>query len=178
VGKGSTFTVRLQRGHTHLPIDQVDHTPEEDLVVSKFQSRNLAPVDEAASWRYDVGSDSVMVDTGPSPSDTASMASVTEVSEQGNSSGSGTGDEYVNGAELLSLKNRTVVLVDDSRDLRTYMSSLLSKQFHVVEFGDPREALAYINRTPPSLVVVSPESDHCKRNCLLTCMFRLGRRTP
>ncbi|TKA52251.1 hypothetical protein B0A53_04674 [Rhodotorula sp. CCFEE 5036] len=153
VGKGSTFTVRLQRGHTHLPIDQVDHTPEEDLVVSKFQSRNLAVVDEAASWRYDVGSDSVMVDTGPSPSDTASMASVAEVSEQGNSSGSGTGDEYVNGAELLSLKNRTVVLVDDSRDLRTYMSSLLSKQFHVVEFGDPREALAYINRNPPSLVV-------------------------
>lgn len=158
-----------------MPIDQVDHTPEEDLVVSKFQSRNLAVVDEAASWRYDVGSDQVVVDTGPSPSDTASMASVTEASEPGNSSGSGTGDEYVNGAELLSLKNRTVVLVDDSRDLRTYMSSLLSKQFHVVEFGDPREALAYINRNPPSLVVVSPTSDRLETICLLTCMFHSGR---
>lgn len=160
-----------------MPIDQVDHTPEEDLVVSKFQSRNLAVVDEAASWRYDVGSDSVMVDTGPSPSDTASMASVTEVSEQGNSSGSGTGDEYVNGAELLSLKNRTVVLVDDSRDLRTYMSSLLAKQFHVVEFGDPREALAYINRNPPSLVVVSPTSKSPRKNLPADVQFRLGRRT-
>ncbi|GAA5867623.1 hypothetical protein JCM3774_001533 [Rhodotorula dairenensis] len=153
IGKGSTFTVRLQRGFTHLPIDQVDHALEEDLAVTKFQSRNLAVVDEAASWRYDVGTDTVIVDTGPALSETASTTCVTEVSEPGNSSGSGTGDEYVNGAELLSFKNRTVVLVDDSRDLRTYMSSLLSKQFHVVEFGDPREALQYINRNPPSLVV-------------------------
>ncbi|GAA5985176.1 hypothetical protein JCM10908_002555 [Rhodotorula pacifica] len=172
VGKGSTFTVRLQRGHTHLPIDQVDHTPEEDAIASQFQSRNLSVVDEAASWRYDVGSDSVMVDTGPSPSETASMSSVAEVSDPGTSSGSGTGDEYVNGAELLSLKNRTLVLVDDSRDLRTYMSNLLSKQFQVVEFGDPREALEYINRNPPSLVVTDAMMPHISGQQLTSTLRR------
>ncbi|GAA5891499.1 hypothetical protein JCM6882_004493 [Rhodosporidiobolus microsporus] len=152
VGRGSTFLVRLQRGHTHLPIEQVDHTPEEaNPQYQSYQSRNLAVVDEAASWRYDAAIEEAIENT---PLSSASSSSGT-ASEQGNSSGSGSGsgEDYLGNADILSLKNRTIVLVDDSRDLRTYMASLLARQFTVVQFGDPREALEYINKQPPSLVI-------------------------
>ncbi|GAA5825914.1 hypothetical protein JCM11251_000050 [Rhodosporidiobolus azoricus] len=150
VGKGSTFHVRLQRGHTHLPIEQVDHTPEENVPqFQSFQSRNLAVVDEAASWRYDPALEEAMENT---PLSSASSSSGT-ASDHGNSSGSGSGEDYLGNADILSLKGRTIVLVDDSRDLRTYMAGLLSRQFTVVQFGDPREALQYIQKHPPSLIV-------------------------
>ncbi|GAA6054361.1 hypothetical protein JCM3770_003336 [Rhodotorula araucariae] len=151
LGEGSTFTIRLQRGHTHLPIEQVDHTPEDTTLVAQFQNRNLAVVDEAASWRYDHEAQDAL-DAVPLSS-ASSASSTTTSSEHGNSSGSGSGEDYMNGVDVLSLKNRTIVLVDDSRDLRTYMASLLAKHFTVVQFGDPREALEYINKHPPSLVL-------------------------
>ncbi|BGP19092.1 hypothetical protein JCM10213v2_007179 [Rhodosporidiobolus nylandii] len=155
VGKGSTFTVRLQRGHTHLPMDQVDHTPEEVVPFPNYQNRNLAVVDEAASWRYDASLEEAMESTPLSSA--SSVTSAAAVSEQGTSSGSGSGEDYLGGADVLSLKNRTIVLVDDSRDLRGYMASLLSKQFTVVPFGDPREALQYINEHLPSLVLTDAQ---------------------
>ncbi|GAA5906400.1 hypothetical protein JCM5296_000445, partial [Sporobolomyces johnsonii] len=147
LGQGSTFTVRLQRGYSHLPIEQVDHTPEDPatLAVSQ-QSRNLTVVEEAAAFRYDA------VDESPLSS-ASSSASTSATSEHGASSGSGSGEDYLGSADVLSLKNRTIVLIDDSRDLRTYIASLLSKQFNVIQFGDPREALEHINNTPPSLIL-------------------------
>ncbi|GAA6013850.1 hypothetical protein JCM10207_008212 [Rhodosporidiobolus poonsookiae] len=155
VGNGSTFTVRLQRGHTHLPIEQVDHTLEDANVVPTYQNRNLAVVDEAASWRYEASIEEAM-DAVPLSSGSSSASNATS-SEHGNSSGSnsgsGSGEDYLGSADVLSLKNRSIVLVDDSRDLRIYMASLLSKQFTVVQFGDPREALEYINKHPPSLIL-------------------------
>ncbi|GAA5995875.1 uncharacterized protein JCM10292_004800 [Rhodotorula paludigena] len=155
LGKGSTFTIRLQRGHTHLPIEQVDHTPEDTTLVAQFQNRNLAVVDEAASWRYNAEAPDTL-DLVPLSS-SSSVASGTDSSEHGASSGSnsgsGSGEDYLGSADVLSLKNRTIVLVDDSRDLRTYIASLLLRNFTVVQFGDPREALEYINKTPPSLVL-------------------------
>ncbi|GAA5948632.1 hypothetical protein JCM21900_005196 [Sporobolomyces salmonicolor] len=147
LGKGSTFTVRLQRGYSHLPIEQVDHTPEDPAVLAvSQQGRNLTMVEEAAAFRYDT------VDESPLSS-ASSSASTSAMSEHGTSSGSGSGEDYLGSADVLSLKNRTIVLVDDSRDLRTYIGTLLSKQFNVVQFGDPREALEYINNTPPSLIL-------------------------
>ncbi|BGP42546.1 hypothetical protein JCM10450v2_006649 [Rhodotorula kratochvilovae] len=151
LGKGSTFTIRLQRGHTHLPIEQVDHTPEDTTLVAQFQNRNLAVVDEAASWRYDHEAQDAL-DAVPLSSASSASSNATS-SEHGNSSGSGSGEDYMNGVDVLSLRNRTIVLVDDSRDLRAYMASLLAKHFTVVQFGDPREALEHINKHPPSLVL-------------------------
>ncbi|GAA5864241.1 hypothetical protein JCM8547_001304 [Rhodosporidiobolus lusitaniae] len=156
VGKGSTFIVRLQRGHTHLPIEQVDHTPEDANILPQYQSRNLAVVDEAASWRYEADVEDLLENLPLSSASSGSSSAGLSTSGSdhgGNSSGSGSGEDYLGSADVLSLKNRTIVLVDDSRDLRTYMASLLSKQFTVVQFGDPREALEYINKHPPSLVL-------------------------
>lgn len=151
VGKGSTFIVRLQRGHTHLPFDQIEHTPDDANVMPVFSSRNLAVVDEAASWRYDADIEE-LIENLPSSSSSSSSPS-SESDHGGNSSTSGSGEDYLGSADVLSLKNRTIVIVDDSRDLRHYMSSLLQKQFTVVQFGDPREALNFIQKHPPSLVL-------------------------
>lgn len=154
VDEGSAFTVRLQRGHTHLPIESVEHTPEDSSVNQHIRNRTLAVVDEAVSWRYDAAEPSPLEAGQALGERPPSGASASEDRDVGESSGSGTGDEFVNGAEILSLRNRTVVLIDDSRDLREYMSALLAKSFRVVEFGDPRAALTYIHETPPDLVLV------------------------
>ncbi|GAA5982210.1 hypothetical protein JCM5350_007698 [Sporobolomyces pararoseus] len=147
LGKGSTFTVRLPRGYSHLPIEQVDHTQEEAL--STYTGRNLSVIEEAAGWRLDTLAES------PAPGSNASSSSGSRpppsISSQ--HSGSGSGEDYLGSEDVLSLKNRTIVLIDDSRDLRNYMTSLLSTHFTVIPFADPIQALEYVETTPPSLVV-------------------------
>lgn len=170
LGQGSTFTIRLQRGHTHLPIEQIDHTPEDTNLVAQFQNRNLAVVDEAASWRYDAEAQEAL-DNMPLGS-AGSSDLMAGGSEPGNSSGSGSGEDYMNGVDVLSLKNRTIVLVDDSRDLRSYISSLLAKHFTVVAFGDPREALEHIRKSPPSLVLTDAMMPHISGMELTTALRR------
>lgn len=119
-----------------------------------FNSRSLAVVDEAASWRYDADVEELMDNLPMSSGSSSASGGGGSGSEHGDkSSGSGSGEDYLGSADVLSLKNRTVVVVDDSRDLRMYMAGLLQKQFTVVQFGDPREALEYIQRHPPSLVL-------------------------
>ncbi|GAA5852766.1 hypothetical protein JCM9279_003962 [Rhodotorula babjevae] len=171
LGHGSTFTIRLQRGHTHLPIDQIDHTPEDTQLVAQFQNRNLAVVDEAASWRYDAEAAQDAMDAVPLGS-AGSSDLANGGSEPGNSSGSGSGGDDYMGVDVLSLKNRTIVLVDDSRDLRSYISSLLTKHFTVVAFGDPREALEHIRKSPPSLVLTDAMMPHISGMELTTALRR------
>ncbi|GAA6059978.1 hypothetical protein JCM10212_001327 [Sporobolomyces blumeae] len=139
-GSGSTFTVRLQRGYAHLPIEQVEHTPEETSM-PVYAGRNLSVVEEAAAWRLDALAES------PAPSSNQGST----ISSQ--HSGSGSGEDYLNSEDVLSLKGRTVVLVDDSHDLRAYISSLLSTQFTVVPFANPIQALEYMLANPPNLLV-------------------------
>ncbi|KPV74030.1 uncharacterized protein RHOBADRAFT_54600 [Rhodotorula graminis WP1] len=170
LGHGSTFTIRLQRGHTHLPIDQIDHTPEDTQLVAQFQNRNLAVVDEAASWRYDAEAQDAMDATPLSSAGSSDLAN--GGSEPGNSSGSGSGPDDYMGVDVLSLQNRTIVLVDDSRDLRAYISSLLTKHFTVVAFGDPREALEHIRKSPPSLVLTDAMMPHISGMELTTALRR------
>ncbi|GAA5905350.1 uncharacterized protein JCM6883_006368 [Sporobolomyces salmoneus] len=150
LGKGSTFTVRLPRGFHHLPIEQVDHAAEESL--STYSGRNLSVIEEAAGWRLDTLADS----PAPGSSSSSISGSIPRPSPSTTSSqhsGSGSGEDYLGSEDVLSLKNRTIVLVDDSRDLRNYMTSLLSTHFTVVPFGDSVQALAYIESNPPNLVV-------------------------
>jgi CheY-like chemotaxis protein len=55
---------------------------------------------------------------------------------------------------LLNLANKTILLAEDSLDLRVYISSILSKSFNVVQVPDGQAALDYALRHPPSLIVV------------------------
>jgi len=141
-------SVRLPRGYSHLPIEQVEHTAEENAPL--VHSGRMSVVEEAAAWRLDaLDKPSLSISTPSS----RPHHSVSDHSTSSQHSGSGSGEDYLGTEDVLSLKNRTIVLVDDSRDLRTYMSSLLSTQFTVVPFADPFQALEFIKMNTPSLVV-------------------------
>lgn len=47
------------------------------------------------------------------------------------------------------------MLVEDSPDLSTYISSILSKHFKVIQMPDGLAAWEHIQHTPPSLIIVS-----------------------
>lgn len=141
------YSVRLPRGYSHLPIEQVDHTAEE--TIATYTGRNLSVIEEAAGWRQDALVESPMT----TPGSITSSSSRPPTSASSQHSGSGSGEDYLGTEDVLSLKNRTIVLVDDSRDLRNYMTSLLSTHFTVVAFADPIQALEYIESNPPNLVV-------------------------
>lgn len=46
-----------------------------------------------------------------------------------------------------------VLVIEDSRDLRTYIASLLSKHYTVVEMPDGQAGLEYAQRHPPALII-------------------------
>lgn len=132
--------MRLPRGFTHLPIEQVVHQePSEGTLVPAPPQRHLSIVEEASSWRYDSG-----VAESPSASNSSGSnqgsARASSSEEYGLSAGRLTNLSefdvtlsYVCSTEFLNLKNSTVLLADDSTDIRTYVSSILSKAFTVGE---------------------------------------------
>ncbi|KAM0750815.1 hypothetical protein T439DRAFT_356557 [Meredithblackwellia eburnea MCA 4105] len=136
VGMGSTFLVKFRRGYTHLPSDSVTHTElTENAEIAQAADRLYeTEIKDAATYR---------LDTAPLVSAGTSSESV------GGSSG-----EYFSSMDAaLNVKDSTVLLVEDSTDLRTYMSSLLRKYYHVVEFDDGQSALDFALHNPPSLVL-------------------------
>ncbi|SCZ87449.1 BZ3500_MvSof-1268-A1-R1_Chr2-2g04915 [Microbotryum saponariae] len=141
LGVGSTFYVRIPRGFTHLAREQVIHEPEEISTVPIPQGRSLGAIDDAASWH-------------------TQEESCGNSSSGGSASGSFTGskemsldNEFADTARLLNLANKTVLLADDSVDLRIYISSILSKTFNVVQVADGQAALDHVLKHPPSLII-------------------------
>lgn len=118
--------------------------------MASYTGRNLSVVEEAAGWRLDALAESPSTSSAVSTPNSLSRPPPSASSQH---SGSGSAEDYLGSEDVLSLKNRTIVLVDDSRDLRNYMTSLLSTQFTVVPFGNPIQALEYIENSPPNLVV-------------------------
>lgn len=64
------------------------------------------------------------------------------------------------------MKDCTVLLADDSNDIRSYVASILSKSFNVVQVADGQAALEYALQSPPSLIVTD------------VMMPRLGTSSP
>jgi len=55
---------------------------------------------------------------------------------------------------LLNLSNRTVLVAEDSPDLRAYISSILSKFYNVVQVPDGQAGVDYALAHPPALILV------------------------
>ncbi|KAL8276844.1 hypothetical protein RQP46_010775 [Phenoliferia psychrophenolica] len=64
--------------------------------------------------------------------------------------GIATGDYF---GDLLDQKDSTILLSEDSDDLREYISGLLGKHYHVVAVPNGQDALEYALQHPPSLVL-------------------------
>ncbi|KAK4047296.1 hypothetical protein OIV83_005474 [Microbotryomycetes sp. JL201] len=134
---GSTFTVHFLRGSEHLPQDQVVHDSVESVALPARAQSSLSVIEEAASWKV-----------APEVNQRLSRPS-----QSPGSSGTVSDDPFVLGADLMALKNSTILVVDDNSDLRQYISVLLRKAFNVVEATDGQEALDYALESPPSLIV-------------------------
>ncbi|KAM0790952.1 hypothetical protein ACM66B_004257 [Microbotryomycetes sp. NB124-2] len=134
---GSTFTVHFLRGSDHLPQDQIVHEPIESVALPARAQSSLSVIEEAASWK-------VSPELGQR---------LSKPSQSPGSSGTSSDDPFVLSADLMALKNLTILVVDDNGDLRQYISNLLRKAFHVVEATDGQEALEYALKSPPSLIV-------------------------
>lgn len=139
---GSTFTVTLPRGKAHLPREQVIEEAAEPLTLPPHARNSLAIVEDAATWRLEPKM-SDQLGTAAGFQGTVSSPSATSLSD----------DPFALSADLLNLKDSTILLADDNADLRHYLAALLGRAFRVVQVADGKEALDYCLKNPPSLVV-------------------------
>jgi PAS domain S-box-containing protein len=132
VGIGSTFSVTLPLGHGHLPQGQVSGPSGDGM-----QSAAAAYVNEALAWLPQTaeGSDG---EIQPSP--------ISEYEEPAGAPEKGT----------------RVLLVDDNRDMRDYVSQLIGRKFTVEVAENGRVGLERALLHPPNLIltdVMMPEMD-------------------
>jgi len=133
--KGTTFTVSIPYGNRHLPHD---HIRADEPAVLAGISRE-AFMQEALSWL---------------PGHTNGSAQYTDPTE-------------LDAGAALSVPHTTdakarVLVVDDNRDMREYVSRLLSSRFEVINAVNGRDALEIAQKRPFDLVlsdVMMPEMD-------------------
>lgn len=148
INKGSTFTVTLRRGHEHLYGASVVHEALEPVELHPRAQNSLNIIEDAASWKvHPQLAPSLAEPVGPT---SPSLATTTAF----NPALPNSENPFVLSAEVLDLRNSTILLVDDNADLRQYISGLLGRAFRVIEMEDGQAALEYCLREPPSLVVV------------------------
>jgi PAS domain S-box-containing protein len=126
LGAGSRFTVTLPLGTEHLPSDQV----EEAAPLPGPQVAELY-VNEVLGWLPDPS------EPPPAPAPAPGAAD-------------GEGEPAT---AALPRSGARVLVADDNRDLRRYLSRLLAREFEVEAVADGREALERIRAAPPELVI-------------------------
>ena len=127
-GVGTTFTVTLPYGSSHLPSNRVAEEPQS----SSATSGALPYVQEAMQWIPAVnGAETSFL------RDSANQ-DLTVLFE---------------GQEVSSTKLARLFLVDDNRDIREYIERLLARSYEVVSFEDGEQALAAAVENPPDLVL-------------------------
>ncbi|ORY86726.1 hypothetical protein BCR35DRAFT_302457 [Leucosporidium creatinivorum] len=147
VNQGSTFTVTLRRGHAHLPAAQVVEEALEPVDLPPRAQNSLSIIEDAASWKVHPQLSASLSQPGQPASPSMAFKPALDA---GLASAE---DPFVLSADLLDLRNSTILLVDDNADLRQYIGALLGRAFRVVEMEDGQAALEYCLREPPSLVV-------------------------
>ncbi len=135
-GHGTTFTVRIPLGRSHLPADRIgdaraDLSP--DTVARPY-------VQEAMKW---------LPDSAPAArSESASRAPQARPVSREQDAG------FPSRHQLANADARARVLVaDDNSDMRGYLRELLEPYYEVEVVADGQEALASARRQPPHLLV-------------------------
>ncbi|MBW4625074.1 MAG: response regulator [Brasilonema octagenarum HA4186-MV1] len=139
VGVGTTFTVTLPTGSSHLPTEQISAT------------RTLI---------------STSVDAGPYVEEMQRWIPQEEGGKEERGSEGGREPEKFPHSLPLSVSDSSatgrILLVDDNADMRDYLARLLSKHWHIQAANNGAAALAAIAEQPPDLVltdVMMPEMD-------------------
>jgi signal transduction histidine kinase len=125
VGRGTTFTVQVPKGFSHLPPERVGGKRELASTVT-----GAAPyVEEALRWLPEAEGE------GDTASASAASPGLTEVGPAG-------ADPSVR-----------ILLADDNADMREYVGRLLRERYGVQTVGDGVAALAAARAAPPHLVL-------------------------
>jgi CheY-like chemotaxis protein len=136
VARGTTFTVTIPYGTSHLAADRIAaHTSSE-----AHSSGRTAMVEEALSWL-------------PQDSRSSPLGQTLDAFDLGPDEDS---------ALSKSNARHRVLLADDNRDMREYVRNLLSSRFEVVTAENGRVALESALNDPPDVVlsdVMMPEMD-------------------
>jgi PAS domain S-box-containing protein len=127
-GVGTTFTVSIPFGSSHLPPNRV----AEKASSSPATSGALPYVQEALQWLP-----SFQVDQPQFLRDSANQDLTVLFGDQ----------------EIKPTHAARVFLVDDNRDIREYIERLLARNYEVTSLEDGEQALAAVLENPPDLVL-------------------------
>ena len=137
-GQGTTFTIALMHGASHLPPEQVSDTPAE-------MGRTQSMVEFA-----DVDADAIPLDQPPSTIEPATPSSLGTIQARETAAP----NLAVRGADLTEPKPSRILVVDDNPDLRQYVVSILQQAGYPVSTArNGLEALQIIQDSPPNLIL-------------------------
>jgi PAS domain S-box-containing protein len=129
LGKGSTFTVTIPFGTSHLPAEKVSAARPGSTAVS-----GAAPyVQEALRW----------LPTAP----------IDERTFLGDSANEDLTSLFGAESERRPTESARVLLADDNRDMREYVQRLLARQYTVVAVENGEQALAEAIKNPPDIIL-------------------------
>jgi signal transduction histidine kinase/DNA-binding response OmpR family regulator len=137
VDRGSTFTIDIPLGKTHLPPERIGAARQ----LASTGLRGQSYVEEALRW----------LGTNDGNGDGLGSMLASETS-----------DLPVKPAALNGEPRKRVLLADDNADMRSYMRRLLSSEYEVVAVSNGEEALRAAHEHQPDLVltdVMMPELD-------------------
>ncbi|KZW00758.1 hypothetical protein EXIGLDRAFT_720395 [Exidia glandulosa HHB12029] len=134
-GQGSTFTVTLPLGTSHIPPERLNAEAEPVRGVTRgLQRYGARMVEEAAEWATN--------DSAPRTPSASSDGISTATSE--------TAFEVGYTAEK---REPVIVVADDNADLRQYCTMLLSSKYKILTFADGRSALDYVRKHEVDLIL-------------------------
>ena len=139
VDRGSTFTVSIPVGTSHLPADRIGAQRQ----LASTALRGTSFVEEALRWVGPTDEKPKTLDNGLLPEANGSHGQLT--SEQ-----------------TSSTPRSKIVLADDNADMRDYVKRLLSSDYEVTDVSNGREALRAVHERKPDLLltdVMMPELD-------------------
>lgn len=131
LGRGSTFTVTIPFGSSHLPAERISAAPAQASTATRAEMY----VDEALAW--------IRLDgEGHQPASFHWAAEPLQAE-----------DTAIDGHGPKGVKRGTVLLADDNADMRGYIERLLSPHFDVHAVSDGREAFERAIEHPPDLIL-------------------------
>ncbi|HVJ92786.1 MAG TPA: ATP-binding protein, partial [Labilithrix sp.] len=136
VGEGSTFRLTFRRGRTHLSDDAIDHAPTETDAAARrqqlvaFETDNNALEDDVVDVGADASGAASALDTLP-----------------------GLGVAAATSQEDDATEGATILLVDDTSEMRRFLASVLRPHFRVQMARDGLEALEKLQRFVPDLII-------------------------
>jgi len=128
VKKGTTFTVTIEAGASHLPQEHVS----EQFPLTSTATRAKVYVDETLQWM---------------PSTTCAVGQLS--SAEAAQIRSGLQDTPV----ISAARRARILLVDDNADMRDYVSRLLADKYEVIAAADGLAALSLAQEDPPDLIL-------------------------